>query len=407
LVSTLGRDLNAAAFAAADRATATSERLEWNESPNAFQLRVVRDERYDILVEKGVTGDVGRVLVPIIRAIESKSIVIIIDDRVAKHLMDVLGESMHRHGIPFEVLTVSPGERSKSRRAASRLLDNLRQLGAQRRTLLLAVGGGVICDLVGLVASLYMRGLPYVNLPTTLMAQVDGAIGGKVAVNHPEAKNLLGAFYHPVRVLVDADLLGSLPRREVSNGLAEVVKVAVLADPRLFGLVEGLDLTDVERLDRDGVDTMAEVVRRSIAAKLALLAHDPFERDLRRVLNFGHSIGHALESSTGYRTYRHGEAVSVGLAVATEISTQEKICDQDTRDRIIDTLRRLALPTVVPDVLTASVWHHVEIIKRIRNGSLNFVVPAEIGVAQILDSVSQSAYLSALKTLTKEKSACA
>ncbi len=398
--------LDTAAFAAADRATASSERLEWNETPNSFQLRVVRDERYEILVEKGVTGDLGRVLVPTIRAIESKSMVIIIDDRVAKHLMDMLGESMCRHGIAFEVLTVSPGERSKSRRTANRLLDGLRQVGVQRRTLLLAVGGGVICDLVGLVASLYMRGLPYVNLPTTLMAQVDGAIGGKVAVNHPEAKNLLGAFYHPVQVIIDADLLGSLPRREVSNGLAEAVKVAVLTDPLLFGLVEGFDLTDVERLDRDGVDTMTEVVRRSVAAKLTLLAHDPFERDLRRVLNFGHSIGHALESSTGYRTYRHGEALSVGLAVATEISAQEKICRQDTRDRIIDTLRRLALPTVVPDVLIASVWYHVEVIKRIRNGPLNFVVPAEIGDARILDNISQSAYLSALRTLTKEESAC-
>lgn len=397
---------DATAFVAADRVTGPPEYLEWNESPSSFELRVVRDERYDILVEKGLTCDVGRLLVPIMRAIESKSVVIIIDERVAAHLMDMLRESLRRHGIKFEILTVSPGERSKSRRTASRLLDGLRQVGGQRRTLLLAVGGGVICDLVGFVASLYMRGLPYINLPTTLMAQVDGAIGGKVAVNHPEAKNLLGAFYHPVQVLVDVNLLGSLPRREVSNGLAEVIKVAVLADPRLFGLVEGLNLTDAERVDRDGVDAMDEVVRRSIAAKLTLLAHDPFERDLRRVLNFGHSIGHALESSTGYRTYRHGEAISVGLAVATEISAQEKICTQDTRDKIIGALHRLALPTVVPDVLTASVWHNVELIKRVRNGSLNFVVPAEIGDPRILDDLSESAYLSALKTLSKEEVAC-
>jgi 3-dehydroquinate synthase len=332
-------------------------------------------------------------------SIDSKSVVVIIDGRIATGLAVKLVDSMRRHEITSEVLIVPPGERSKSRSTASRLLDGLRRVGAERRTMLLAVGGGVICDLVGLVASLYMRGLPYVNVPTTLLAQVDGAIGGKVAVNHPEAKNLLGAFYHPVQVLVDVDLLRSLPRREVSNGLAEVVKVAVLADPRLFALVETLDLA--------GADTMAEIVRRSIAAKLALLADDPFERDLRRVLNFGHSIGHALESSTGYRTYRHGEAVSVGIAVATEVSAQAGICTADTRNRIIDTLRRLALPTAVPDTLFDSVWQHIEIIRRIRNGSLNFVVPADVGAVEILDSLSRSAYLSALESLAKESSSCA
>ncbi|MFN2588231.1 MAG: 3-dehydroquinate synthase [Actinomycetota bacterium] len=374
-----------------------ASRLAWNESPAAFHIRVVRDERYEILIEKGIARDIGRAMLPVMRSIDSKSVLVIIDGRLGKALGAEVVDSLRSLGLPSKVIVVHPGERSKSRGTATRLLDELRHAGAERRTTLLAIGGGVLCDLVGLVASLYMRGLPYVNVPTTLMAQVDGAIGGKVAVNHPEAKNLIGAFYHPVQVLIDVDLMRSLPRREISNGLAEVVKVAVIADARLFALVEGLDLADA--------DPLGEIVRRSIAAKLALLADDPFERDLRRVLNFGHSIGHALESATGYRIYRHGEAVSVGIAAATEVSAQAGICTEDTRNRIIGTLRRLALPTSVPRDLFASVWAHIEMIKRIRNGALNFVLPADIGAVVIRDDLSWASYLSALENLAGRSSA--
>lgn len=372
-------------------ASPSAGRLGWNESAGAFHIQVVRDERYDIIVEKGIASDVGRLMLPVMRSIDSKSVVVVIDGRLQNTWGSKVAGSLSGHGIPFEVLVVPPGERSKSRGTATRLLDELRHINAERRTTLLAVGGGVLCDLVGLVASLYMRGLPYVNFPTTLMAQVDGAIGGKVAVNHPEAKNLIGAFYHPIQVLIDVELMSSLPRREISNGLAEVVKVGVIADAHLFRLVEEHDLADV--------DSLNEIVRRSIAAKLMLLADDPFERDLRRVLNFGHSIGHALESSTGYRVYRHGQAVSVGIAVATEVSAQAGICTEDTRNRIIGALRRLALPTSVPRDLFADVWAHIEIIKRIRNGGLNFVVPADIGAVEICDDLTWASYLSALENL--------
>lgn len=247
----------------------------------------------------------------------------------------------------------------------------------------MALGGGVLCDLVGFAASTYLRGVPYVNVPTTLMAQTDGAVGGKVGVDHPGGKNLIGAFFHPVRVVVDPLVLRTLPRREVASGLAEIVKVAVLTSPAMFAALEALD---VER--PPAVDTaLLPLIRGSIAAKLALLAPDPFERSLRRLLNFGHAVGHALEAATDFAVYRHGEAVAVGMATATELAAQRGLCGARTRSRILGLLRRLDLPTVLPEPLRDLTWERLQAVYLVRNASLREVVPRTIGHCQVLDGV--------------------
>ena len=211
----------------------------------------------------------------------------------------------------------------------------------------MALGGGVIVDMVGFVASAFMRGLPYVNVPTSLIAQLDAAIGGKTGIDYDGSKNLLGAFYHPAAVLIDPDLLATLPDREIRSGLAEAVKVGMLHPP-LFAKLESLELDRAGDLD--------VVIREAVLCKMRLLRDDPFEQSLVRLLNLGHSIGHALEAATGFVAYRHGEAVAIGIAVATAISRSRGLCSAETKDRILGCLGTCGLAVSLPLPLAAATW---------------------------------------------------
>jgi 3-dehydroquinate synthase len=362
-------------------------------------VSVRRRDDYDIIIRRGVVRECGDFIAPVLDHIEANSVVIITDERVDRVVLPELARSLTACRIPAEVIVLQPGERSKSLPTVERLLQELRHRGVERRTVLVAVGGGVLCDLVGFVAAVFMRGLPYINVPTSLMAQVDAAIGGKVGVNHQSAKNLIGALYHPAQVLVDPELPTSLPLREISNGLAEVVKVGVIADPCLFELLE-------RSADSGPALPFEEIIRRAIVAKLQLLSDDPFERDLRRLLNFGHSVGHALEAATGYRKYRHGEAVSIGIATATQVAVQKGVCGGDTGQRIIGTLTNLRLPTAMTAEHHDAVWDNIGMIQRIRNGSLNFVVPRSIGECDILESLTYEGYRHAVEALERGNGAC-
>lgn len=321
---------------------------------------------------------------------------IVTDDRVYRlHAGDLLAR-LHERGIKAEVKVIPEGEASKTVDTARELLDWLSETNIARRDLVVAVGGGVVIDTVGWVASAYMRGIPYVNVPTTLLAHVDAALGGKVAVDHPSAKNLIGAFYQPRSVVSNVGFLRTLDRRQIAAGLAESIKKGVIDSPELFDLIE----SSADLLLEGDLDALEQVVALSSAVKCRLIGLDPYEIDLRRPLNFGHTVGHALETVTGYGPVLHGEAVAYGMCVASRIAVGRGVLDEATATRLRVLLERCGLPTClhgVPEPVEPSdVVQALGQIRKIRDGSLRFVMPTRIGDTVIVDDVTDDEVLGAL-----------
>ena len=321
---------------------------------------------------------------------------LVTDETVLGLHAQALATALRRGGTEVRVHSFPAGEQSKQLGTACQLLDWLARSDMHRRDILMPVGGGVVCDTAGWAASVYMRGVPYINVPTTLMAQVDAAIGGKVGVDHRQAKNLIGAFHQPQAVLTCLAYLDTVSPREIRNGTAEVVKKAIIASPALFRFLEQR-WQDV--LGKDQA-TLRELVRAASAIKIRLIENDPYEDDLRRPLNFGHTVGHALETVTGYREVLHGEAVSVGMAVAVRIAVRRGLLAEAVAVRITNLLHCLGLPIAVdelavpvcPDELVAA----LDKIRHIRDGSLRFVLPTGIGEVAICDDVTDDEVHAAL-----------
>jgi len=338
---------------------------------------------------------------------EARQVYVVADRKPWAHHGDVLLAALARRRCRCRVLEVTGGERVKTWSSALHVADWLLREGARRRDLVLAVGGGTITDLVGFVASCYMRGVPYANVPTSLLAQVDAGVGGKVAVNHPLAKNLLGAFHHPVAVVIDPGVLLTQPARSYRSGLAEVVKMAVIGRPSLFRLLERRGKEIAARSDPD---LLARLVGEAVRLKVALLRGDPFERQLDRPLNLGHTVAHALETASGYRRLPHGEAVSVGLVAAARVGMGRGLCPRETGDRIIALLQSLRLPTELPTlngdrgaikgdrgaIIRRALCRCLDRIALVRDGDLRVVVPVEIGRVRILHDVGADEIVGAL-----------
>jgi 3-dehydroquinate synthase len=293
---------------------------------------------------------------------------------------------------------VPPGEGSKSLSRACALWDWLAGSELARRDVLVNFGGGVIADLGGWVASAYMRGLPYVNVPTTLLAQVDGALGGKVAVNHPSAKNLLGAFHQPIGVVANVGFLRSTSARHMRAGLAEAIKKAVIASPELWSFID-------ERADAilgGDLEALERLVCAAAAIKTELIARDPYEADLRRPLNYGHTVGHPVETLSAYDgSVLHGEAVAFGMVVETRIAAARGWTEPWLLEGVIDLLRRCRLPTRAADLRTAldgrALVAAMDKVRQIRAGSLRYVLPVALGETVIADDVSEAELAAALE----------
>ena len=274
-----------------------------------------------------------------------------------------------------ETILVPAGERQKSLRRAGLLWDELLRRKADRESVVIAFGGGVIGDLAGFIAATYMRGLPFVQVPTTLLAQVDASVGGKVAINRPAAKNLIGAFYQPRLVIADVSVLSTLSVRDYREGLAEVVKTALIADPAFF---EWLEVNRATVLARDA-ETLAFLVHRCCEIKAAVVQADERESGPRAVLNLGHTIGHALESVTGYRALRHGEAVAIGMAAAARVSGLLGRFSQANERRLLGLLAAFGLPIRVPGIPAAEIAGTLCTDKKAVGGVPRFVLLRDIG----------------------------
>lgn len=339
---------------------------------------------YDIVIGPGALAEAGGRIAALGRG---RRVIVIADARVEGLHGPALAASLVSAGIATETLTVPPGEATKSMAVLADLLDRILGLGIERGTLLVALGGGVVGDLAGFAAAVALRGLDFVQVPTTLLAQVDSSVGGKTGVNSRHGKNLIGAFHQPLLVLADTQVLRTLPARELRAGYAEVVKYGALGDAAFFDWLEAHGPT---LLAGDEAATI-QAVKRSCEMKAEIVGQDEREAAQRALLNLGHTFGHALEAETGYGdALLHGEAVAIGMVMAFDLSVRLGLCPAADRDRLVAHLQAVGLPTRPARDRTWSVdalLHHMTRDKKVRDGRMTFILVRGMGQAFVTSDV--------------------
>lgn len=361
---------------------------------------------YDAVIESGLLQRSGETL----RQLFAVTFNVAVGDSPAKHqrlfVITVppvrrkwgkkLMESLSAAGFTAKIIEMPDGERHKRLATVEKLCRQLSRQGADRNSVIVALGGGVVGDVSGLVASLYMRGVDLVQIPTTVLAQVDASIGGKTGVNLRSGKNLVGTFHHPRVVLIDPAVLATLPDREFRAGLYEALKCGVIGKPDLFRALENVD---TRKLRRDSA-RLEWIITESVRLKAEVVSSDERENGLRRVLNLGHTIGHALEAQTGYRHFLHGEAVAWGMIASAKIASALDLMEKAGAARITEAVRALGpLPKV--QARSRDILRRLQSDKKTRNGVVHFVLPREIGRVEIANDVPEQAVLEAVDELRR------
>lgn len=352
---------------------------------------------YSVLFGRGLLGRVGELIAkqdP--RLANNTGVYVLSAPRVWKHWGRELERSFRGRGKSKTIL-FDDREISKSMVTVAHLCRRLAQEGADRRAVIVAMGGGVVGDVAGFVAASYLRGVPLVHVPTTLVAQVDSAIGGKTGVNLPEGKNLVGAFYQPGLVLCDPDALGTLPARHYRAGLYEVIKYGVIGDKALFRWLEA----DLDKLLRRDPSMLSWTLRRCVRAKAEVVRRDEREYGVREILNFGHTVGHALEHVTRYRKFLHGEAVAWGMMAATWIAAGTGLLDASAAARILQLVSRVGPLSAWPNVSAARLVEAMRTDKKARGGRLRFVLPRKIGGVKVVGDVPDALLKNALSEMVR------
>ena len=334
------------------------------------RLRTVKvatpDSRYDILIAGGLFGDPAAWAgLP-----ASSQAVVVSNPTVHARYGPALAAAIAPHHRSVSHVLLPDGEAHKTWDSLNLVFDHLLAQGCDRKTVLYALGGGVVGDMAGFAAATYMRGVPFVQVPTTLLAQVDSSVGGKTAINHPLGKNMIGAFYQPARVVCDLDTLASLPPREISAGLAEIIKYGPIADMAFFDWIEA----HIDALRAHDLEAMAHAVQRSCEIKAAVVGQDERESGLRAILNFGHTFGHAIEAGMGYGAWLHGEAVGCGMVLAAELSAQLGLVPAAFVERLSRLVENAGLPTKAPFMPDERWLALMRVDKKAEAGAIRFVV---------------------------------
>ena len=358
---------------------------------NMVRVGIELSERsYDILIGSGIRKQVGELLKPIF---EPSRVIVITHPSINDLYGEEVVANFIEQGWTTDIIEVPEGESSKSLDQAEKLYDHLLKLNCDRKSLLVALGGGVIGDLVGFVAATYQRGIPFIQVPTTLLSLVDSSVGGKTAVNHPKGKNMIGAFYQPHLVVADLETLQTLSQKEYRAGLAEVVKYGVIADANLFEFLE----TNYEKIINIDQNFLTYIVETSCAIKASVVEKDERESHYRMILNFGHTFGHAIESLTEYSQFVHGEAVAIGMVLATKLSHSVGKCSEDVPRRLEVLLKNFGLPVDMPTLNSSAVIKSLYHDKKTVENKIKFILVKEIGSIEIVDQVSEAEILKVLR----------
>jgi 3-dehydroquinate synthase len=344
---------------------------------------------YNIIIDKGILNQVGTLISKVINP--SKAIVV--TDKIVEPLYgNIVLNSLSECKFDVKLVSLEPGEEQKSLAKAEELYERLFDHKMDRKSLIVALGGGVLGDLAGFAASTFMRGIPFVQIPTTLLAQVDSSIGGKVAVNHPRGKNMIGSFYQPKAVFIDTDTLKTLPKVEITAGMVEVIKYGMIKDAVFFEYIEK-HLPEILELDPA---VLEEVIYNSCRVKAQVVELDEKEEGLRAILNYGHTIGHALEALTSYKKYRHGEAVAMGMIYATKIAMEMNLADDTVLKRQESLLKKLGLRLKDNKLNPHEILRVLYQDKKTIGGKLRFVLPTRIGDVTITNESSDEVILKVL-----------
>ena len=331
---------------------------------------------YPALVGSGLVAKAGE---EVAKRLRCPRCAIISDTNIAPLLGDRVKQSLGSSGFRSTLITIPAGEKSKILEQAGAICDQMIDAGLDRQSFIVGLGGGVVGDISGFVAAIFHRGIPHVQIPTTLLAMVDSSIGGKTGVNTSAGKNLIGAIHHPALVIDDVDVLKTLPRREFNQVFAEIIKHAIIADAEMFDALKDVDL-----------ENLAPLIRRNIEIKSKIVTKDEHDSTgARAVLNFGHTVGHAIERAGDYRKFLHGEAISLGIVAACDVSMKRTGLPPDQRDAIVDLLQKFKLPTrLPPNFRREKIFEALPFDKKFKSGEVRFVVTPRIGSAHLSSDVT-------------------
>ncbi|GAH26740.1 unnamed protein product [marine sediment metagenome] len=380
-----------------------------------IKVKITEDKEYKVCIKKGILSNLGEHLS---KTIENKKIIIVTNSLVNCLYGVKLLSSLKRGGFNpnlIGLIEVPDGEKYKSLSMAKHLYDELLKRKADRITTLIALGGGVIGDLTGFVAATYMRGVPLVHIPTTLLAQVDSSIGGKVAVDHPLAKNIIGNFYQPKAVYTDPEVLQTLSDKDIKNGIVEAIKIAVIKSPVFFKWLE----KNINQLLKKRKDLLYKLVKEAVSLKADIVLKDPREKGLRKILNFGHNVGHALEVEAEYQDLSHGKAVALGMLIETKIARNRGICSQDFEEQIKQILSfppsSLSFPRkresksifkYIKNIDHNQLWETLILDKKNSQGKITFILPKALGKVILIDDINKEEVIEALEEFKKEWKLC-
>ncbi|HEY8393154.1 MAG TPA: 3-dehydroquinate synthase [Capillibacterium sp.] len=350
------------------------------------------DQAYPLYLGTGLLARTGEILKE--NGLNGK-ILVVTNKTVAPLYLAVVEEGLRRAGFAVATVILPDGENYKRLAELVRVFDAAVASRLERDSAILALGGGVIGDLAGFAAATYLRGIRLVQVPTTLLAQVDSSIGGKVAVNHREGKNLIGAFHQPAAVISDLETLATLDRREFNTGLAEIIKAGLIGDAELDCFLRREQKAVKERQ----ISALVEIIQRACAFKARIVSLDVREQGLRAILNYGHTIGHALEAETGYTFYRHGEAVAVGMAGAAALSVELGLASPDLFQMTRELLQAYDLPTTIPGLPAGKLVDRMTLDKKVKAGKIRFILSPGLGQALIKEDVPAETLLQVLYRL--------
>jgi 3-dehydroquinate synthase len=347
----------------------------------SIQLENTQNVSYDILIDK------------LPKLSFDTKVAVVTNPTVAKYHLETL--LAHIDAEEVYVVTVPDGEEYKTLETVENILDQLFEHQLDRKSMLIAFGGGVIGDMTGFTASLYQRGIDFIQVPTTLLSQVDASVGGKTGVNNKYGKNLIGAFYQPKAVYINPEFLTTLPPREFAAGVAEIIKMAVMFDSEFFNFLGNADFHDEA--------VLKEMIRRSVELKAWVVNQDEKEAGIRAVLNYGHTFGHVIENETGYSTYLHGEAVAIGMVMANELAVELGLFEREEADRVKKLLEEASLPTdyKIKDVDTF--YDHFFLDKKSAKGSIKFILPNGMGDHKIIQDVDEHIVKKVLRKFGEEQ----
>lgn len=328
------------------------------------------------------------------RLFHPRRVVVVSDDKVGPVYEPFLVKAFEVRSWKTSFHHMPAGEQHKNLATVQGLYSEILDAGCDRKTPVVALGGGVPGDTAGFVAATLLRGLPFIQVPTTLLAMVDSSVGGKTGVDMPQGKNLVGAFHQPSLVVISVDTLKSLPIREFKAGMAEVIKYGVIWDPNLFSELEAW----AETLLAGDVEGMISVIRRCCEIKAEVVSRDERENGLREILNFGHTVGHAIETQAGYGEFLHGEAVATGMVIETAIAEQRGMVSGSVRGRLTALLQRAGLPLTPPACDLGRIWNLMGSDKKARVGNIRIVLPVAMGRVQTVDDITREEFEAAWKT---------